>query len=75
MEISTELKMGYLHDAAVPIQNFLKEFYDMHCAAIITQDGVKIVRDEMFVPAADLCPGSVVSMEDFEPKRKPIKQH
>ena len=47
----------------------------MHCAAIITQDGVKIVRDEMFVPAADLCPGSVVSMEDFEPKRKPIKQH
>lgn len=54
--------------AAVPVQEFLKDCYDPHCAAIITLDGVKIVRDEIFTPPAP--PGPVVSMDDFEPKRK-----
>lgn len=75
MKISKQLKMVYLQQAATPIQSFLKDFYDMHCAAIITQDAVKIVRDEVFVPAADVAPAAVVSTEDFEPKRKPTKQH
>lgn len=73
MKISKQLKFKYLQAAAVPLQDFLKDFYDMHCSAIVTQDGVKIVRDEIYTPAPP--PGPVVSMEDFEPKRTPTTHH
>ena len=71
MKPGKKILFKYLQAAAEPLQDILRDFYDLHCTAIVTSDGVTIVRDEIHAPAS--ASGPVVPMEDLEPKRKTHK--
>ena len=68
MKPGKKILFKYLQSAAEPLQDILRNFYDLHCSAIVTQDGVTIVRDEIHAPVST--PSEAVSLEDLEPRRK-----
>lgn len=41
-----------LQELALPLKEYLEKNYDPHCVAIVRCDGVKIIRDEMYIPVA-----------------------
>ncbi len=47
------MKYEKLIELAAPLSAWLRENCNPHCAAIVTDDGVKLVSDEMFVPLTD----------------------
>ena len=48
--IDMNKKLDELQKLAIPLKEYLEKNYDQHCAVIVECDGVKIIRDEMYLP-------------------------
>ncbi|MFL0167712.1 hypothetical protein [Candidatus Clostridium helianthi] len=45
-----EYEMRVLKEACAPVANYLKKNHDQHCAVIITDSQIRLVRDEIGIP-------------------------
>lgn len=44
-------KLDQLQELALPLKEYLEKNYDPHCEVVVSFNGVKIIREEMYLPA------------------------